>query len=71
MSAAPASAKQIGAIHAMAAKLGLDDDSYRNLLEAETGQRTAKGLSSDAAWKVQEKLKLWTNPAPAAPDAAP
>lgn len=71
MNSAPASSKQIGAIHALKARLGLDEDSYRDLLQAETGQRSAKGLSSADAWKVMEKLKLWTNPAPAARSAAP
>ena len=59
-----ASARQIGAIHAMAKKLRLDDDSYRDVLQAETGQRTAKGLSDDQAGRVIDRLRGWSNPAP-------
>lgn len=73
IAAAPASSKQIGAIHALKARIGLDDDSYREVLQAETGQRSAKGLSVAQAGRVLDRLKAWTNPAastspePAAP----
>lgn len=68
IAAAPASSKQIGAIHALKARIGLDDDSYREVLQAETGQRSAKGLSVAQAGRVLDRLKAWTNPA--APAAA-
>lgn len=71
IAAAPASSKQIGAIHAAKARLGLDDDSYRDVLQAETGKRSAKGLSSAEAWRVLERMKAWTNPAPVPAPAKP
>lgn len=52
-----ASAAQIGAIHALKAKAGLDDESYRDFLERETGSRSAKGLSIAAAIQVIDALK--------------
>lgn len=73
IAAAPASSKQIGAIHALKARLGLDDDSYRDVLQAETGKRSAKGLSSSEAWRVMERLKVLSGgrqDAPTKPSAA-
>lgn len=58
IAAAPASSRQIGAIHALKARIGLDDDSYRDVLQSETGKRSAKGLSSAEAWRVMERLKV-------------
>lgn len=55
---AQASAKQIGAIHALKARAALDDDSYRDLLSRETGQRSAKQLTGDQAGRVIERLKV-------------
>ncbi|MEP9350594.1 regulatory protein GemA [Xanthobacter sp. KR7-225] len=73
IAAAPASSKQIGAIHALKARLALDDGSYRDVLQAETGNRSAKGLSSAEAWRVMERLKGLaggrSEPAPAKPAA--
>ncbi|RAI37540.1 hypothetical protein CH338_15800 [Rhodoplanes elegans] len=56
-SAAPASSKQIGAIHALKARIGLDEAAYRDLLEGETGQRSAKALSTAQAARVIDRLK--------------
>ncbi|PZO81626.1 MAG: GemA protein [Mesorhizobium amorphae] len=36
----------LAAIHVAKKQLGLDDDTYRDLLERETGHRSAKGLTS-------------------------
>ncbi|MBK5962171.1 hypothetical protein CCR97_28855 [Rhodoplanes elegans] len=55
--AAPASARQIGAVHTLKAHLGLDDAAYRDLLEGETGQRSAKALSTAQAARVIDRLK--------------
>lgn len=52
-----ASPKQIGAIHALAARAGLDDDMRRDFLERETGARSSKALSSASAARVIDKLK--------------
>jgi len=48
---------QIGAIHALKARAGLDEDGYRDLLAAETGKRSCKGLSSSEAARVMLRLK--------------
>lgn len=53
-----ATARQIGAIHALKSRIGLDDTSYRDVLEAETGKRSAKGLSLTEAGRVMDRLKL-------------
>ncbi|QIB34768.1 regulatory protein GemA [Ancylobacter pratisalsi] len=50
--------KQIGAIHTLKARAALDDDSYRDILHRETGQRSAKALSRDQAFRVIERLKV-------------
>lgn len=52
-----ASPRQIGAIHAIAAKVGLDDDTRRDLIARETGKRSAKDLSWNEAGRVIECLK--------------
>lgn len=49
---------QIGAIHALKAKAGLDEESYRDMLAAETGKRSSKGLSSTEALRVMNRLKV-------------
>lgn len=64
IAAAPASSKQIGAIHAAKARLGLDEDSYRDVLQSVAGKRSAKELSASEAWQVMERFKAWTNPTP-------
>lgn len=53
---APATNRQIGAIHAAKARLGLDDDSYRDVLQAQTGKRSAKGLTGAEAERVRAYL---------------
>lgn len=52
-----ASARQIGAIHAIASKVGLDDDTRRDLIERETGKRSARDLSWAEAGRVIDCLK--------------
>lgn len=46
----------LGAIHAVAKKRGLDDDTYRDLLERVTGKRSAKELSITALNRVLDEL---------------
>ncbi|WP_051356904.1 regulatory protein GemA [Azorhizobium doebereinerae] len=67
----PATAQQISAIHAAKARLGLDEDSYRHVLEAVTGKRSAKQLSAGEAGSVIERFKVWTNPVTPADQGAP
>jgi phage gp16-like protein len=52
-----ASPRQIGAIHAIAAKIGLDEDTRRDLIERETGKRSSKDLSWAEAGRIIEHLK--------------
>jgi phage gp16-like protein len=52
-----ASPRQIGAIHAIAAKAGLDDDTRRDVIERETGKRSAAELTLVEAGRVIEHLK--------------
>jgi phage gp16-like protein len=52
-----ASRSQIGAIHAIAAKAGLDDDTRRDVIERETGKRSAAELTLVEAGRVIEHLK--------------
>jgi phage gp16-like protein len=54
---AAATSAQIGAIHALKARAGLDDDSYRDFLAAQTGKRSAKSLSKGEAIRVIDGLK--------------
>ncbi|WP_332117266.1 regulatory protein GemA [Azorhizobium caulinodans] len=58
-----ATRKHISAIHVLKTQAGLADDLYRDLLEAETGKRSAKGLTEDEAVRVIKRLRVWTNPA--------
>lgn len=55
--AAPATARQIGAIRTLAAKAGMDDDTYRDFLAREAQVRSARQLSLAAAGHVIDKLK--------------
>lgn len=48
---------QIGAIHSLKSRAGLDDLSYRDMLEQQTGERSAARLSSATAGRVIEHLK--------------
>lgn len=52
-----ASKAQLGAIHALKSRVGLDDDDYRAFLERETSRRSAKELTSAQAGAVIVKLK--------------
>lgn len=66
MSAPRASARQIGAIHALAAKAGMDEDTYRDFLAREASVRSARALTASAAGSVIDKLKdLAGQPSPA------
>lgn len=58
-----ASKAQIGAIHALKSRAGLDDDSYRDLLAGVTGKRSAKDLSAAEAGRVIDRLKAVSAPA--------
>lgn len=51
------SAPQIGAIHAMAKRLGMDEDTRRAFLETRTGKRSARDLTAGEAARVIEALK--------------
>ena len=62
MTASPA---QIGAIHALAAKAGMDEDTRRDFLARETGARSSKALSMRQAARVIDKLKSLTDGKPA------
>lgn len=55
-----ATAKQIGAIHGLKKKAGLDDENYRAMLRREAGVDSAKDLSFSSAWDVIERLKFLT-----------
>ncbi len=52
-----ASARQIGLIHILAGKAGLDEDTRRDLMARETGQRSAKALTDAQAEKVIQALR--------------
>lgn len=52
-----ATTKQIGLIHVLAGKAGLDDDLRRDFLQREAGVRSTKALSSGSAARVIDKLK--------------
>jgi len=52
-----ASKAQIGAIHALKAQVGLDDDAYRDMLQQQAGQRSAKGLRVEQAGRVIQHLQ--------------
>jgi phage gp16-like protein len=52
-----ATTSMISTIHVLKARAGLDDDTYRDFLERETGQRSAKHLSVTQAGRVIERLR--------------
>ncbi|MBK5957419.1 hypothetical protein CCR97_04240 [Rhodoplanes elegans] len=52
-----ATSKQIGAMHALKARIGLDDATYRDVLEGLTGRRSAKALTRAQAAQVIDRLK--------------
>lgn len=47
----------LASIHVAKKQLGLDDDTYRDLLERVTGQRSAKGLSDAQQENVLEAMR--------------
>ncbi|QPC44496.1 regulatory protein GemA [Kaustia mangrovi] len=52
---------QIGAIHALKARAGLDEEAYRDMLETRTGKRSSTALSRAEAIAVIDHLKLVSN----------
>jgi len=52
-----ANAGQISAIHVLAKKAGMDDDTYRDFLEQHGGVRSAKLLTMAGARRAIDKLK--------------
>lgn len=48
---------QISAIHALKTRAGLDDTSYRDMLQQQTGERSAAKLTEASAGKVIDHLK--------------
>lgn len=48
---------QLKKIHALRREAGLDDDSYRDLLQAVTGERSAKAIDVGAAARVIDRLQ--------------
>jgi hypothetical protein len=59
-----ATAKQIGLIHGLKRDAGLDDDSYRDVLNAVAGVRSARALTVDGAVRVIDRLKVLAGQAP-------
>ena len=60
-----ASPAQIGAIHALAKKAGMDEDTRRDFLERETGLRSCAALSRSQAIAVIDGLRKIVDGAPA------
>lgn len=60
-SARMATTAMIAKIHTLKAQAGLDDETYRDLLENESGFRSAKKLSVVDAGRVIERLSQSTN----------
>lgn len=52
-----ATAAQIGAIHTIAKRIGLDEESRRDLIAATTGKRSARELDMGEAIRVIDRLK--------------
>lgn len=52
-----ATATQLKKIHALRREVGLDEDSYRDLLQAVTGERSAKAIDVGAAARVIDRLQ--------------
>lgn len=53
----PSRNQRLAAIHMGKAELGLDDDTYRDMLEQITGKRSAKDLNNDELVKVLQHLE--------------
>ncbi|ODR93545.1 hypothetical protein AUC70_11830 [Methyloceanibacter stevinii] len=65
---APAISKgQIKAIHTLKSRAGMDDDTYRDFLERETGHRSSKKLTNGQAIGIIDGLKKLSKPAQGAP----
>lgn len=52
---------QLGAIHALAKKAGLDEVSRRDVIQSVTGKRSSRDLSAREAGAVIDRLKELTN----------
>lgn len=57
---------QIGTIHALKSRAGLDEESYRDMLERQTGERSSAKLTSAAAGRVIEHLRVLAGDSPGA-----
>jgi len=57
-----ATREQLAAIHVLAKRAGMDEDTRRDFMERETGQRSAKDMSIAQAGRVIEKLKEIAQP---------
>ena len=53
----PSRNQRLAAIHMGKAELGLDDDTYRDMLEQIAGKRSAKDLNNDELIKVLQHLE--------------
>ncbi|WP_170300971.1 regulatory protein GemA [Rhodoplanes serenus] len=67
MIGAPASARQIGAIHSIAKRIGLDEAERRGLIEQVTGKRSAGDLDAVQAGRVIDRLKALSGQGSSAP----
>lgn len=56
------SKEQIRAIHVLKSRAGLDEETYRDFLMRETGQRSSVALTEVAAGRVIEALKTLSGP---------
>lgn len=63
-----ATAKQIGLIHGLAKRAGLDDDARRDVLRQVAGVGSSRDLSIDAAGRVIDRLKFLAGDDPARQD---
>lgn len=52
-----ATAEQIRRIHTLKSRAGLDDDTYRDLLERETGRRSSKEITPAQAARIIDHLQ--------------
>lgn len=57
------SPRQIGAIHAIAKRLKLDEETRRDIIERETGKRSSRQLTAAEAGRVINHLKVLSTPA--------
>jgi phage gp16-like protein len=61
----------LAAIHINKTKLGIDEDTYRDMLQSLTGKRSAKDMTPQERWKVlrEQKRLLGEELVPLAPEA--